>query len=100
MKHTIVRYKVRPDRIDENQRLVRAVFSELAQASTEGLHYAAIADGEGNFFHIVRAEDGTESPTDLASFERFRSGIGERCLVLPESSEFTIVGNFRMLSGI
>ena len=38
----VIRYKTKPERADENERLVRAVFAELATNEPEGLHYATL----------------------------------------------------------
>ena len=40
MGSTMVRYKVRPDRADENVALVEAVYAELARERPDGLRYA------------------------------------------------------------
>jgi hypothetical protein len=39
MTATVVRYRVKPDRADENQRLIEAVFAELAEREPEGFTY-------------------------------------------------------------
>jgi hypothetical protein len=36
MKTTVVRYQAKPEMADENQRLVEAVFDELAEREPEG----------------------------------------------------------------
>ena len=40
MPHVMVQYRVHPDRVAENEELVRAVYDELATSQPEGLHYA------------------------------------------------------------
>ncbi|MEA2547664.1 MAG: hypothetical protein QOE42_262, partial [Chloroflexota bacterium] len=40
MGSSMIRYKVRPDRADENEALVRAVYEQLARERPDGLHYA------------------------------------------------------------
>jgi len=37
----VIRYRTKPDRAEENDRLIREVFAELAAGQPEGLHYAA-----------------------------------------------------------
>jgi len=39
MKKVIVRYKVKPDRVDENVALVRAVYEELERTKPAGLRF-------------------------------------------------------------
>ncbi|MDT5048085.1 MAG: hypothetical protein QOG75_3973, partial [Mycobacterium sp.] len=53
MGTTVVRYKTKPERAEENQALVEAVFVELAQTAPEGLTYTSyrLADGV-TFVHV------------------------------------------------
>ena len=39
MTQTVVRYRVKPDRAEENARLVRAVYEELREVKLEGFRY-------------------------------------------------------------
>jgi hypothetical protein len=36
----MVRYKVKPERVSENEELVRAVYGELDRTHPDGFHYA------------------------------------------------------------
>src|SRR6266850_2295441 len=57
MKH-MVSYKLKPDRIAENERLVAAVFEALKQARPSGLRYATFRKDDGvSFVHIVSHEE-------------------------------------------
>jgi len=49
MKHLIVSYAIKPDLVEENARLIRAVFDELNAQSPKGLRYAALRDDNGRF---------------------------------------------------
>jgi hypothetical protein len=40
MKRIMVRYKVKPDRVAENEELVRAVYAELERTKPAELRYA------------------------------------------------------------
>ena len=42
MKRTMVRYRVKPERVEENEALVRAVYAELAKLKLEGVQYMAV----------------------------------------------------------
>ena len=58
MGSTMVRYKVRPDRADENVALVEAVYAQLAKERPAGLHYATFRLPDGvSFMHIVVETD-------------------------------------------
>jgi hypothetical protein len=43
----VIRYRTNPDSADENERLIRSVFAELAEHKPDGLHYAAFRLDEG-----------------------------------------------------
>ena len=83
MRHVMVRYKVKPDRVAENEELVRAVYEELAGTEPAGLRYATFRLDDGvSFVHLaatderaepavagggVRAVPGRRSPTAATS---------------------------------
>ncbi len=72
---TIVRYRVKPGREEENADLVRAVYAELAELAPPDYHYATFQDGL-SFTHVAFGD--TPLP-QLAAFRRFQDGIAERC---------------------
>ncbi len=96
MKVTTVRYKIAPDRVQENVRFVRAVFSQLHETSPSGLRYACMRAGNGSFMHIVCTDDDAadESLTSLQSFHDFRVGFEDRALEPPTFTELEVVGNY------
>lgn len=100
MKRTLVRYKTKADRTAENERLVKQVFQELQAKAPEGVRYMALTLGDGTFVHFVASEtrDGATPIPQLEAFRTFQSGIKERCLEPPQSSNVTIIGNYRMLA--
>ena len=58
MGSSMVRYKVQPDRADENETLVKAVYEQLARERPEGLHYATFKLPDGvSFMHVVFETD-------------------------------------------
>jgi hypothetical protein len=99
MKRTLVRYKTRLDRAEENERLIEKVFQELQARSPDGVRYLALKLGDGTFVHfsMVKTDDGASPIPTLATFRSFQSGIGERCVEPPQACDATIVGNYRML---
>jgi hypothetical protein len=97
MKRTLVRYRTKPEKTEENQRLIEKVFEELHAKSPEGLRYLALRLGDGTFVHFVSVEDGAASVTALDAFRHFQGEIKERCAEPPQAGEVTIVGNYRML---
>ncbi len=98
MGSSMVRYKVRPDRADENERLVRAVYEQLAREQPDGLHYATFRLPDGvSFMHVVFE---TDQPgrilNEVAAFKAFTAEIEGRCDEPPAASEITLVGSYRM----
>ena len=57
MEKLIVRYKVKPNRADENQKYIQKVFEELHRTSPSGLRYVSFRLSDGvSFVHIVSVE--------------------------------------------
>lgn len=99
MKRTLVRYRTKPDRTDENQRLIESVFQELRVKAPPGVRYAALKLADGTFIHFAAVEDGGNGNPILAleAFRAFQGGIRDRCTEPPQSVEPTVIGNYRML---
>jgi hypothetical protein len=99
MKRRMIRYTTKPDRADENERLIREVFQELRSKSPEGVRYLAVRLENGGFVHFVESEaaDGASAITELPAFRAFQKNIAERCQDSPQANEATIIGNYRML---
>lgn len=47
MGQVLVRYKVKPDQADENERLVKRVFAELKQLAPPGIRYGTLRLTDG-----------------------------------------------------
>ena len=100
MKTVVVRYKVKPDRVAENEELVRAVYEELHHARPEGLRYATFRLEDGvSFMHLSETdtEDGHSPLTEVAAFARFTKDIGERCDEPPVVTALDEIGSYRLL---
>ena len=99
MAVTIVRYTTKPERADENQALVEAVFHELAATDPAGLRYASFRLDDGvSFVHVaeVTTSDGSNPLAATAAFQEFVREIGDRCVIAPDASAATLVGAFRV----
>jgi hypothetical protein len=97
MGSSMVRYKVRPDRADENEALVKAVYEQLAQERPDGLHYATFKLPDGvSFMHVVFE---TVQPGrilgEMSAFRAFTAEIESRCEEPPVATELTLVGSYR-----
>ncbi len=94
-KATVVRYEAKPEGADENERLVRAVFAELASSNPGKLQYASFRLDDGVTFVHVALVDGDESPLNAsAAFSEFQAGLKERCAVPPNPSGATLIGSY------
>jgi hypothetical protein len=101
MKQVMVRYKVKPDRVAENEQLVRAVYDELHRTEPAGLRYATfrLADGV-SFLHLstTETEDGRNPLTEVEAFARFQEAIRERCDEPPVVTELHAIGSYRVFA--
>jgi uncharacterized protein YozE (UPF0346 family) len=101
MRTVVVRYETKPDRADDNQRLVEKVFAELAERKPDNFSYVSFRLEDGvSFVHIVVENDGGSNPTalsDIPAFKEFTSEIADRCVVQPVAQGAQIVGSHRFL---
>ena len=95
MRHVVVRYKVKPERIEEHRALVKAVFAQLAEVRPAGLDYRVheLADGV-SFVHVATVSVADNPLTSLEAFKAFTADIKSRCDELPVSSESTRLGAY------
>jgi hypothetical protein len=97
MKATVVRYQTKPDRADENQGLIEAVFAELSDQRPNGFSYRVFRLEDGvSFVHVVIEEDveHPDSLQDVAAFQAFTKDIADRCAVPPLAMGATVVGAY------
>jgi hypothetical protein len=96
MRQVMVRYTVKPDRAEENEQLVRAVYDELAATGPAGLRYATYRLDDGvSFVHVATVEDGSNPLAEVEAFARFQEGVRDRCAVQPVVTELHEVGAYR-----
>ncbi len=79
MSVTVVRYRPKEEKADENQSLVEAVFAELAEADPGGVRYATLRLADGTFVHIADVETDPNPLGSIAAFAEFQSDIVDRC---------------------
>jgi hypothetical protein len=96
MPAMLVRYRVKPDAIEENERLIGAVFRELHAKAPADVRYLVLRLSDGTFCHLV--EDASKAIPGLDAFAAFRHGGEERRLDEPQQLAATVVGNYRMLA--
>ena len=95
MHWMLVRYRVKPEKIEENQLLIEGVFRELQAKSPSDVRYLVLKLSDGTFCHLV--EDSSKTILSLEAFAAFQRGGKERRVDEPQQLEATIVGNYRML---
>ena len=98
MKATVVRYQAKPDRADDNQQLIEAVFAELEARQPEGFTYKVFRLEDGvSFVHVVIEHDvdDPDSLQALPAFQAFVADIADRCDIPPVAMGATIVGAYR-----
>jgi hypothetical protein len=97
MKTIVVRYQAKPERAEENQQLIEAVFAELDERQPNGFTYKVFRlEDDVSFIHIVTEHD-VDNPDSLQSvpaFQAFTAEIADRCDVAPLAMGATIVGDY------
>jgi hypothetical protein len=98
MTTTVVRYQTKPERADENQRLIEAVFAELDERQPDGFTYKVFRLEDGvSFIHVVIEHeiDKPESLQAVPAFQALVADIADRCDVPPVATRASIVGGYR-----
>ncbi len=98
MKTTVVRYQAKPERADENQHLIEAVFADLEAREPNGFSYRVFRLDDGvSFIHVVTEHDvdRPDSLLEVPAFQAFLADIADRCEVQPVPSGATLVGGYR-----
>ena len=94
----MVRYKLKADRVAENEAFATKVYEELRKVQPAGLHYATFKLDDGvSFIHLVSRiapADGSNPLTGLASFKAFAAGIKDRCEEPPVTVELKEIGSY------
>ena len=102
MKRLMVRYKVKPEKVAENENFIAAVFNQLHREQPAGIRYASFKLDDGvSFAHVVslETEDGSNPLGALAKFKEFVADIADRCDEPPVAEELHELGSYRFLDG-
>jgi hypothetical protein len=94
---TVVRYRTKPGRADENQALVEKVFAELAAERPDDLRYMTFRLDDGvTFVHVasIATPDGTNPLAANAAFGTFQQEIADRCEEGPLVMTAAVVGSY------
>lgn len=95
MHQVMVRYKVKPDRVAENEALVRAVYEELSRTAPDGFRYSTYRLEDGvTFVHVAQSEQEPPALVRLEAFKRFTEHIGERVDEAPVVTRIDTIGTY------
>jgi hypothetical protein len=96
MEKVIVRYKLKPEKVKENEQLVKEVFAQLLLEQPENFSYDTYMLEDGvTFIHVARVESEGKNPlSGLTAFKYFQSGIKDRCEELPVVNHVTAIGSY------
>jgi hypothetical protein len=99
MSTTVVQYQAKPERADENQQLIEAVFAELERLEPDGFTYKVFRLDDGvSFLHVMIEHENVDHPGSLQAvpaFQAFVADVADRCDVPPAARRATVVGGFR-----
>jgi hypothetical protein len=100
MRRVMVRYMLKPGQAELNEKLVKAVYEELAEVKPAGFRYATVRLDDGlTFVHIAVTEVAENPLPSIEAFKRFTEGIADRCEVPPQTTEFDVVGSYGLSCG-
>jgi len=97
MVKLLVRYKVKADRVAENEALVRAVYEGLRVINDPDVHYATFKLNDGRTFVHIASFPSKEKEailTQSVAFKAFQKDLKDRCDEPPDPQPLTEVGSF------
>jgi quinol monooxygenase YgiN len=100
METVIVRYRVKPSVVEENEALIAAVFEELRTLGLDGVKYASFKQDDGlSFVHIASfaSAEAKKAFGDSKAFQAFTRDIKSRCDVPPEATPLKPLQNFNLI---
>jgi quinol monooxygenase YgiN len=100
MKSVMVRYRLKPDSVAENEALIKQVFVQLAREKPAGMRYQVFKQADGvSFVHVSAFDDPAGNPlAQLEAFKAFTASIDERCVEPPVAVELQQVGRYDHLA--
>ena len=96
MKQVMVRYKVKPELVAENEALVRAVYDDSTRVAPADFRYATFRLEDGVSFVHLAWTNGDAPLSKLDAFQRFTAQIRDRCDEPPAVTELAAIGAYRL----
>ena len=93
----IIRYKLKADRVAENEQRIKAVFRQVHDRKPEGIRYAVYKLTDGvSFVHIIfyETEEAHKAFNNLPAFQDFQAQAKDRFEELPLVSEAEEIGSY------
>ncbi len=100
MKKLLIRYKVKANKVEENENLVKEVYKQLHENKIDGFRYTTLKLEDGvSFIHIAFADTEEANTTfgKLSAFRNFQANIKDRCDELPVVNQITVIGSYNLL---
>jgi hypothetical protein len=100
MVKVLVRYKIKAEKVAENEALVRAVYSGLRDIGDPDVHYGTFKLNDGRtFVHIASfpSQEKQAVLTELAAFKAFQKDLKDRCEEQPDAQPLNEVGTYRFV---
>ena len=97
MDRTIVTYKVKEGRVEENEALIAAVYASLDQMANPDIHYGTYKKEDGlTFVHIAAfsSEEAGKVFNDNPAFKAFTAESRDRCEIPPNPEKVSHVGSY------
>lgn len=93
--HTMIQYRLKAECLEDHLDLLAAVFAEMALDRPSDLHYAVHQlEDPLDFVHLVQGPNLPNPLPRLSAFQRFRSGLEQRCDEPPLMTNLHEVGSF------
>lgn len=95
MEKRIIQYKVKPERCEENEVLIKKLFVQLHADQPNGLKYASFKLRDGiSFFHVLFAAVNSDQLTGMLAFTEFAKNIKARCDEGPQIIDLDEIGSY------
>lgn len=96
MHQVMVRYKLKPGQVERHIELLLDFYRELDSVQPEVLRHATFQLEDEVSFVDIHISDNHERFAGLATFQRLRSTLDERCEEPPVMERLHAVGSFRL----
>lgn len=93
MQRAMIRWKIKPEHLDEELVLLAETYSEMQQLRPAGLRYDTYQlDDRMSFIAVAEMENGLGVLAQLPAFQRYRGTLDARCEIPPVVTVLDDVG--------